>query len=466
MSKESALIKNTAIIGVGSLSTKILTFLLLPLYTTVLATDDYGMIDVLMTISSLMIPFTSLEMNSGVFRFIIKKQKKEDITRIVSTGFFVEVFGLACTVIVLGIINCFYEIPHVFVFVLYITSMTLMKLVGDTLRGLGNNVLYSISNFLVTLISLLMNLILILLLEITGEAILIAASVGNICGMAMIIITGKLWRYISIREVDKNVFRELSKYTIPLIPNTVSWWVVSASDRLLILVFLGASANGIYASANKIPGIYTTIFAVYSLAWTETVARNNEDTSFVSSIFCKSINIMTFMLMGIITCSSLFFEVLIGKDYSDSYWHILILLIAIFFSSCASLLGGIFAGKMESKNVMQTTIIGAIANLALNLLTIKFIGLFASSISTAVAYFIVFLIRFKQCKKWYPLQLFKLKDWPVAILLIAVIVGYFIKIKLINAALIVMIVCVFIIVNKDIASKLLNKFKMNGRKNA
>lgn len=465
MSKESALIKNTAIIGIGNLSTKILTFFLLPLYTTVLATDDYGIIDVLMTVSSLAIPFVSLEMSSGVFRFIIKKHKREDIIKVISTGFFAEVFGLVCMFIILGLVNCFYKVPHVYVFALYITSMSLMKFVGDTLRGLGNNVLYSTSNFLVTLISLLMNLILILLLGMKGEAILIAASIGNICGTALIIIVQKLWKYISVRSIKRNVFHELLKYTLPLIPNTVSWWVVSASDRLLILIFLGASANGIYASANKIPGIYTTIFTVYSLAWTEAVARNTDDKSFISSVFYKSINIMIFMLMGIITCSSLFFDILIGEKYADSYWHILILLIAIFFSSCASLLGGIFAGKMESKSVMQTTVAGAIVNFAFNILAIKYIGLYASSISTAIAYFIVFIIRFKQCQKWYLLQLFKLKDLPVVILFMAVIVGYYMKIKVFNATLVVVIICVFIMLNKDDVTELLNKLKMKVKKN-
>lgn len=465
MSKESTLIKNTAIIGIGNLSTKILTFFLLPLYTTVLATDDYGIIDVLMTVSSLVIPFVSLEMSSGVFRFIINKHKSEDIEEVISTGFFAEVFGLVGMLIFLGFVNCFYKIPHIFVFVFYIISMSLMKFIGDTLRGLGNNVLYSTSNFLVTLISLLLNLILILFLEMKGEAILLAASIGNICGIIITIVCEKLWKYISFKKVKQNVFHDLLKYTLPLIPNTVSWWVVSASDRLLILIFLGASANGIYASANKIPGIYTTIFTVYSLAWTEAVARNNEDHSFISSVFYKSINIMIFMLMGIITCSSLFFEVLIGKDYIDSYWHILILLIAIFFSSCASLLGGIFAGKMESKSVMHTTIVGAIVNLAFNIVAIKFIGLYASSLSTAIAYFIVFLIRYIQCKKWYSLQLFKRKDMPVIILLLGVIAGYFIKIKILNTILVIIIICVFFILNKESVIVLLNNLKMKVKKN-
>lgn len=457
MDKSKALIKNTTIIGIGSLGTKVLTFLLLPMYTAVLSTEDYGMIDVLMTVSSLVIPFATLEMGSGIFRFIIGKGDHTDIQGTISTGMMTELLGMIVAVVVTFVINILHPIPHCSEFILYFVTMSLVQLLSNTVRGLGNNALYSVSNFTVTLVSLLLNLLFILALKMDGVSILIAASVGNICGSVLIVLGQKLWRYISFKQINKRVFVQMIKYTLPLVPNTVSWWVVSASDRLLILLFLGASANGIYAAANKIPGIYTTIFSVYSLAWTEAVARNMYDKSFISKTFQNSIRIMVYMLLGIITCSSIFFKLLIGTNYYDSYWHIFILLLAIFFSSCSSLLGGIFGAKFESKTVMITTLIGAIVNILINYIGIRFVGLYAASFSTLVAYFAVFIVRFSKCKKWYTLKLFCKEDLCLAVLFIIVACGYWLRISWLNALIIVCIMFLFIIQYRTLIKTIVKK---------
>lgn len=280
MNKEKTLIKNTAIIAIGSLSTKILTFLLLPLYTAVLATDDYGTIDALMTLGSLFIPFASLEINSGVFRFIIEKNELDEKKTIISTAVATEMVGLFISTICFYIVNLIYPIPHINIFIFYIVSMTLIRLASDTARGFGDNAIYSFSNFIVTLVSLVLNLLFILILGLKGESILLATSIGNTFGIIIILFKERVWKYLSLKKIKRSTFKWMTSYTIPLIPNTVSWWVVSASDRLIILYFLGASVNGIYAAANKIPGIYTTIFSVFSLAWTEAVARNVTDIEF------------------------------------------------------------------------------------------------------------------------------------------------------------------------------------------
>lgn len=460
MGKTTTLLKNTVIIGIGSLGTKILTFFLLPLYTILLSPDDYGTIDVLITITSLIIPFVSLEIGSGVFRFIIEKNQKE-VKEIISTGFFFELIGLSLYTVVMFFLNIYFAIPHVYIFTIYVITATLMTLITNTIRGLGDNLGYSIGNFLTTLVALLLNLILIIGIKMGGEAILISTIIGNIVGILVIFIRTKLWRYISIRYVRILAFGNMLKYTLPLIPNAISWWIVSASDRLLILFFLGASANGIYAAANKIPGIYTTIFSVYSLAWTEAVARNVDDHFFISNTFKKSINVMMFMLLGIITSSSLFFDVLIGAQYSESYWHILLLLLAIFFSSGSSLLGAIFLAKMQSRSIAQTTILGAVFNILINIVLIQNHGLYAASLSTLIAYFIVFIIRFIQCNKWYELKIFPSKKMFIVVLFICVVCGYYTRNVWFNIFLIPIIVGGFIVSNKEEVTRIVKRVLKN-----
>lgn len=461
MGKTKTLVKNTAIIGLGTLSTKALTFLLLPLYTNVLNPDNYGLIDVLMTISSLIVPFAALEMNSGVFRFLIGFEGKKNYSheKIVSTGVAIEIIGLIIVLLISLIANLFFTIPHFIAVAVYIVSLAVSKFTLDSTRGIGDIVAYSVANLIITLFSLCLNVIFILAFKWGAVSILIATAIGNFSGSIFLLFKKKLYRYIRKRAIDKDAGKEMLRYTLPLISNTVSWWIVSASDRIIILGFIGATANGIYAAAHKIPGIYTTLFAVFCLAWTESVARNESDNAFVEKTVKISVNVMVYMLFGIIACSSLFFNALIGNEYSSCYWHILILLIATFFSSLSSLYGGIFSGKMDSKVIAYTTIIGAVINIIVNLGLINYIGLYAASISTTVSYIIISFIRGNQVKKWYKIKLFSMKDFVFIPLGTLCIAGYYFHNNIINVIVVVSIIICFILFNRDIVNVVFGKIK-------
>ena len=82
MSRNKDLVQNTIIIFIGTICTKLLSFILLPLYTNVLSTSEYGVVDLLTTLISLISPIISLQISQGLFKNLvdcrnnIEKQKK------------------------------------------------------------------------------------------------------------------------------------------------------------------------------------------------------------------------------------------------------------------------------------------------------------------------------------------------------------------------------------------------------
>ena len=59
------------------------------------------------------------------------------------------------------------------------------------------------------------------------------------------------------------------RYSVPLVPSALSWWVISASDRYVIRWILGSASNGIYAVAHKFPSILQIMFTMFNNAWTD-----------------------------------------------------------------------------------------------------------------------------------------------------------------------------------------------------
>ena len=82
MGRKKELIFNTIIIGIGKFSTQIVSVFLLPIYTSLLSTAEYGTYDLLYTISMFLIPMITLLMEESMFRFLIDSKSKEENSKI------------------------------------------------------------------------------------------------------------------------------------------------------------------------------------------------------------------------------------------------------------------------------------------------------------------------------------------------------------------------------------------------
>ncbi len=454
MDKEKMLYKNTGIIAIGKLSSKLFTFLLLPLYTSALLPEDYGTVDVLQTVISLLLYMLTLQVESGVFRFIIEHRDNREKQRYYITGGILLL--MLNSVIFTGFIltfNLFISITHLLLFILTLWANAFSSIMMNIARGMGHNLLYSISNTCVTLVSLVVNIVLILGLKLGAESILIALIISNFTGGLIVYFREKIWSIFSFTSFRVAELKEMLTYSIPLVPNAVSWWIANASDRMLILIFLGSARNGIYAAANKLPTIYTTIFSVFNLAWSESVAlcvNDPDKDEYINRMMNRCLRLFSFLAAGIICCMSLTFDLLIGDNYGDAYAHIFILTVAAFINSLCALYGGIFFGFKDTKFVGISTVIGAIVNFVFNLVAIKTIGLYAASISTLISYIVILLVRLKAVKKYITIT------WQVglSIQLLSVFIiagiGYFLHSYLINLCILIGIMIWGFLINKEL----------------
>ena len=173
-------------------------------------------------------------------------------------------------------------------------------------------------------------------------------------------------------------------YSWPLIPNSLSLWVMNLSDRLIITTFLGVETNAIYAVANKIPNLLTTIQSSFSAAWMENASLTVKDGD-TEEYYSKMFDVIFCMLVGItaglIAISPILFRLLIRGDYEDAYVQMHILFAGMMFSVLSSFMGGIYAAHKRTKSVGVTTIVAAFLNLLIDFIFVKKIGLYAASLS-------------------------------------------------------------------------------------
>lgn len=411
MNKKKQLAKNTIIIFFGKVCTQLISFFLLPLYTAYLNTAEYGVVDLIQTYVTLLVPIITLELEMSIFRYLVDARSNDkERDKLISNNFFVLLVSLFSFTAIYLIVSFFIEIPFKWLILIDIIVCVLSGNFLQVARGYGRTIDYSISCILTGLTTVLSNIFLICFVHMGASGMIISMALANgICSLYLFLRLG-LYKSINLKKVDFKLLKEMYKYSIPLIPNGISWWIVNVSDRSIISWVLGAGANGLYAISNKFPTIISSLTGIFNLSWAESAALHinaADRDEFFSDITNTIIKLFTALGVGMIACMPFVFPLLIDNKYSDAYNYIPFLVLGTVFNVAICLYSQVYLAKKLSKQVATTAIIGAIINIVFNVLFIKKIGLYAASLSTAISYFVMMVYRHIDLKKYISIKIEK-----------------------------------------------------------
>lgn len=404
MDKKKELAKNTVIIFLGKVCTQLISFFLLPLYTGYLSTKQYGIVDLIQTYVRLLVPLLTIELEMGVFRFLIDTRGKEKDTKKVMSNNFTILFGslLLFTVVYL-VVTSFWKIDYRFLILFDIFLCTITGNLLQVARGFGKTLDYSIACIITGVMTVVLNILLIVFGGLRVSGMVISMAVANGLGALYLFIKLKMYKYFNKKLINIKLIKSMVKYSAPLVPNSLSWWVVSVSDRSIISVVLGAASNGIYAVSNKFPTLLSSVFSIFNMSWCEsaTLHINSSDRDEFFSDICNTVvKLFSSLGLGLIACMPFLFPILINAKYDEAFIYIPILAIGVVFNVGVSLYSSIYIARKMTKEVASTSIMGAIINIVVNVCLIKFIGLYAAAFSTAISYFVMMIYRHFDLKKY------------------------------------------------------------------
>lgn len=463
MEKNKKLIKNTIIILLGKFCTQFLSFFLLPLYTSILSANEYGIYDLIVTYVALFVPVISLQMEMAIFRELIDVRGNcKKTSKIISSGIFSVVLQFIICLIGYYLISIFINIPYKNYIILNILAVMVSSVFMQIARGLGKNVDYSISSVIAGVSTILLNILFLVVLKFNVEGMIISAILSNIFAAMYIFISCKLYKKIKYSSVSNQTIHKLLKYSLPLVPNGLIWWIINVSDRTIISIFLGTGANGIYAVSNKFSSILMQIFNIFNLSWTESASLhiNDEDKNeFFSGVFNKTLKYSLVVCLLIIVALPFLFNILISQSYSEAYIYIPILLVGMIFNIIVSFLGSIYVAKKLTKEVAKTSFGAGVLNILINVFFVKYIGIFAAAISTVLAFLIMSIFRIVDVQKYVKLKInFKEINIVFFLFLISLLLYYFNN-TLISAIYLVLVTVYVFIDNKNYINLNLKKVK-------
>lgn len=444
MNEKKRLIKNTGIIAIGNLSTKLVSFFLLPLYTALLSTEEYGTFDYILSIATFCVPFVSVLMDESIFRFLIDCKTEKEKKKVISTSVAVVFVGMICfTIVGIPIMN-FLKYNYTYYAIIYILLNVICGMLSALLRGIGRTDQFAVFNFLLGSSQIILNVIFIAIMHWGLVGMLLASIIAQLLIAIIFIFKIHIWKYISFKEIDSNFTKKMITYSLPLIPNKVSWTIINLSDRIILMNVVGSSATGLYAVSYKFPNLMDTVYGFFYQSWKESSARVLGDESqndFYNSVYKYLKNFMFALVLGMTAFMPLVFHVLINKSYYNAIYYVPILLMATYFANISGFYGGVFTAYKDTKIMGTTTIAAAIINLAINLFLIKWIGIYAAALSTLIANLAVYIYRKRKVKRYIKLN----ENWKSSGIAIIVAVIIFILFYSEKTSYIIVACCVSVV---------------------
>ena len=266
-----------------------------------------------------------------------------------------------------------------------------------------------------------------------------------------------LYEYINVNSVNMKAIKNLVNYSIPLIPNQLSFWLINFSDRLIVNFCLGDSANGILAISHRFPSIYTTFFSMFLLSWQELLSLHycdNDRDEFITSMYNRMIQIFGALCILLMAVLPLVFPILVGKDFEQAYYTIPIYLYASLLNSVIGLLGAIYVANKKTTEMAKTSFICGVINVLIHLGLIEFVGLYAAALSTLFSYFFIVIYRIWDVRKYVLIRHNYFYYFILSVTFLICTIIYFTKVPLIQIVGFIIAILFALFYNIDYLKKL------------
>ena len=420
--RNERLIKNVILFAIGNIGSKLLQVILVPLYTRVMTSAEYGTVDIMQAIVSLLMPIFSFTIYEAVFRYAMDNDY--DKKAVYSTGIVMSLVGTAILCAGGGIASFFIDQTFVWLVVANSAVGFFRSLLSQYSRAVDKTVLFTVDSVLLTVFVLILNVIFIVILGWGINGYMLGYILANLLSCIILLIFLGKYRKFDLKSVTKPLTKEMMKFSLPLIPNGVCWWVSSFIDRIIITTAIGEAANGIYAAGHKIPSLLTVIVTIFFQAWQ--MSANQEFKKKDISDFYTQIHNQIFSVIILVSSFLIIFckpitSVFLGKDYFSAWQVMPFLLVAISFFSFAQFLGSIYSANKKTTMALVTNLIGVVVSLTVNILLVVVfkIGIIGSAIATVCSYFVLWVVRIYSTGKIVPIYYQKTKMTVAVCVLLA-----------------------------------------------
>lgn len=369
-------IKSTGIYFIGNVLSKIVVFLLLPIYTSYIPPEAMGLYDTGVTVITLFASVLFLDIGSVILKFSLEKECDNESVPI-TNGSLIFIPSCAIYFILVTVCSFFFHYEYLGWIIVYGFTYAFNNAVGYVARALHHNTDYAVAGVIQTVLMVAINIVLLVGIGVDYKSLYISFAVSSLIASIYLIFRVHIIKFLDKSFIDKIKFSEMFRFALPLCVNSVAFWLLSSSGRIIITYILGPSATGYLSIGNKFTQILYLVSNCVHLTWQEVAFTHDNsgesEKGFYSKIFVIYYKIVMFCVAGLILAIKLglfIFPGFIDSSYGLSINLIPTALIGTGLAIVSQFLGTIFSSLKKTTVIFLSTLAGAVTTVSTTFLFI------------------------------------------------------------------------------------------------
>ncbi len=407
--KYNTLLSNTLLISLGTFTSKLLVFFMVRFYTGYLTKSQYSTADLIIQTANLLFPIISVGITEGVFRFALDSSRNRK--SVFTIGALTITCGAALFAGIVPLLRLVSEFEgFVWLIVVYTLAASYHALCSQYIRAIGKTTLFAVQGIINTALVIIFNIAFLAFFSMGITGYVLSVALADTLCTVFLILKEKLFKEITL-NIRRDDLKAMLKYSIPLIPTTVFWWITSVSDRYMVTGFIGSAENGIYTVSYKLPTLLTLLATVFMQAWqfsavTESEGDKAENTEFFGTVWGSFQAIMFLAGSAITAFAKIAMKILTTDEFYSAWKYVPLLSAAMIFTAFTNFVGTVYVVNKKSVISFLTALAGASVNIILNFLLIpSSLGVYGAALATVISYFVAFVIRVITARRYIPFNL-------------------------------------------------------------
>ena len=460
----SKLLKNLGIYALGNISSKLIMFILVPVYSFFISPDELGRYDIFFMCVTVLLPIVSLQLRDGTFRFLVDTDDEERRKKVVTFSLKTLVRNFIVCAGAGAILSFVLDAKYLWYVIGFAASLSLYEVIVQAVRGLGHTKAFAGAGILTSFLICGITLPLVAVFEIGIDGIFIGNIAARLIVIALIELRLHLFsRYFVPQLHDRALGREILGFSVPLVVVTLLLWGLSSSNRFFIQHFVGYSENGLFSVAQKFAAILETLALIFYQAWQETAIKQYDDSdrnAFYSRILNIYIWFLTLLVVVVSYGVNLLYGWIVSAEYQESRFYLYPLLSSSMLVSLCFFYDVGYQCVKKTVRELPGLVIALAISLAGNFFFVQSWGVYGILATLNLSYLVLIAIRIADTKKYIRLTLTWRSFLSMAVLVAAGVFYYILPGKLENFAFGVLMSAVLLAcVPPEIIKMVLSKIK-------
>lgn len=398
--------KDFSIYAVGNLGSKLITFLMVPLYTYFVTNpSDFGQYDLCLTFCMMMMPLATLQLREGSFRFLLSADS--DLERKPIINFvYRSIIGTNSLILLLALaVGVLSDFPYTWQTAALLMSMSVYEIQSQIIRGLGDNKTFVLMGITTSFGIGLLSIVMVAFLNMGINGIFLSNILSRIISMLI----GECKRrtiipFLKDCSINKEVISKILHFSLPLIPTAICWWITTSSNRYFLNYFCDSETVGIYAVASKFSSIVLTLSIIFYQTWQETAITqyaSADKDRFFSRIFNTYLIVLCGLLVSYTFLVKINYSWLVGPNYQDSVQYIYLMGISAVLYAISAFFELGYQCSKETRRSIWSVLLTMLVNVALNFILVPRYGIFGAIAASIMSYLVLIAYRWQETSRRY-----------------------------------------------------------------